>query len=151
VKVGLVVALPLLAIGPLAAAQSAIAPTQAASPITGCYVVRLGAWSWTVGDEKGYYTPPDTIRLFSDGHVTPTIPYTYGPDRGWASWLLVQTDSIVIRWSNGFALAVLAVGRRNGDLRGTLEAISDAHPIPAPPPRVAPAVLHPTACQRGEG
>jgi hypothetical protein len=115
--------------------------------VAGCYVISLGPWSHTVGDEKTHYTPPDTFRLLATLQVTPTIPYPVRPERGWASWQLVQADSVVVQWNNGFAQAVLTIGRRQGEFRGTLEAISDASSIPPSPPRVASAVLRAVSCR----
>lgn len=117
-----------------------------ASATPGCYFLSLGEWSYRVGDERSHYTPPDTFQLLDSGKVTPTIPYSYRPERGRARWIQVAPDSLRVEWSNGFALAVLRL-RQAGDVSaGTLEAISDAQTIPPAPPRLAPASVRRIAC-----
>jgi hypothetical protein len=113
---------------------------------TGCYVLAIGAWSHPIGDERGYYTPPDTIRLHDDGTATPTLRYPTPTRRARAWWSARDTDSVTIRWSNGFATAVLTLGRAAADLRGTLEAVSDTQPLPPPPRRIAPVAAQRVEC-----
>ena len=111
-----------------------------------CYALAIGEWSHRVGDERSHYTPPDTFQLLDSGRVTPTIAYSYRPERGVAVWRQVRPDSLVVVWTNGFAQAVLGLRQRGEDFAGALEAISDAQTIPPAPPRLAPATVRRVAC-----
>jgi hypothetical protein len=121
-------------------------PPDEAGLAGSCYALTLGDWSRRVGDERSHYTPPETFQLLDSGRVTPTIPYSYRPERGVARWRQVAPDSLVIVWTNGFAQAVMGLRQRGEDFVGTLEAISDAKTIPPSPPRLAPASVRRVAC-----
>jgi hypothetical protein len=122
--------------------------SEAADRIAGCYVLRIGTWTRTIGDEVTYYTPPDTIQLHADYRVTPTLRYSGNATRrAQATWRIAAADSVVLSWTNGFAVARLSLSSRGPVFRGTLRAISDAHPIPAPPPRTAPVEAHRITCR----
>ena len=125
----------------LTPALGADLPAQGATDadaLVGCYVLQRGPWTRTIGDEAAYYAPPDTVQLHADQRVTPTLRYSPGSARrARAAWRRAEADSVVLTWTNGYAVARLALSTRGSVLRGEVEAISDARPIPAPPRRIA--------------
>ena len=126
--------------------QAQLAP--AARQIVGCYILRIGIWTSTIGDEAAYYTPSDSVRLHTDHRVTPTLRYSpSSAHRASATWQLADADSVVLVWTNGFAVARLALHTGGGGLRGTLEAISDSKPMPTPPARTAPVTARRIECR----
>ena len=135
---------------------AAVGQQKPADPLVGCYRLMVGPWEPPLHPGNAVYqTPPERFRLseetgegpFERGRtlVRPVIPHGRTPS---AYWQRVDSDSVRVVWTNGFAGVRLHLQLAADSLRGTARTFTDV--VGGPPAPQAEAVARRTACRPGE-
>ena len=117
----MIVVMPALLLGVLSD------PSNQRSALPGCYRVQLGKWSGQFPSGLWVeHTPPlvfklDTVNLappFDNSGLKRVMPATLIVPRGSfpAGWRVVRLDTIMVRWSTGFAGVRLRLKQRGDTL-----------------------------------
>ena len=79
--------------------------------LAGCFELKLGPWTPTLGGAAPFSTPPDTVQLFADSNydhpqpgwkrASPPIRHRYSGGRERATWTLLDSTSFRVIWSDG--------------------------------------------------
>jgi hypothetical protein len=116
-----------------------------AQDLTGCYRLRLGAWSGRLPAADSLETPP---RLFALDSTPATTPLPFGmrveppnpahttPVGREPRWWRTGPDSVYVVWSNGFDGVKLDLVTDGHALRGIAQAFAGANGRQRPQARV---------------
>lgn len=131
----------LLALLMLLSVPAAVGWAQTPPPgrVHRCYRLSVTPWQPAVGADSNYYRVPAVVELFGDsgqiggGALRPSIAYPYHGDfPGMPRWTR-GARSLILAWSNGFAVTTIELRSSGNGWSGMATAASDARPLPPPP------------------